>query len=920
MATSQALMHDSRKQTTFRVISATAFAAALLAAWGAAVAAEAPAVVLAEKGKPLLTIFVVAPAAPDEAKPPSPGAPSKPAKKSAQPRAAATAPPSPLKAAAEDLQQFLGRIVGGEFAVEFLEKSPARPGPGIYVGKAGDFGWGDPPKDLQAEEFVLRTTKDSQVLLIGGGDAGASHAVYAFLEGLGCRWFFPGKVWEVAPASPSVSVSLADRQKPDFSSQRGLWYGHGMHSPAISADYAAWMRRNRMGNPLGVWTSHSWPFEAAKEAQAHPEWYALVKGKRVTSEPVDGKPCYSNPAVIEKGIERAMKYFEANPQARMISVSAPDGLGFCECPLCVRQARAVETYPDKLGFLWGKQADGKVVSLPSETIFNYANKVAQAVAGRFPDKYVGILAYSAYSHPPSFVLEPNVYVEFTSGFRNTPLTYAEQIQAFARITKNLGVYEYYDVEQWSWDLPGTARASDLGYIAASIGYYRENHITSMQTEASNNWAPNGIGYYLTARLLWKSDADAAAIEEDFYRRAFGPAAEPVKRFYRLWAGGLERDDDALAMTYRALKDAADRTAGDPACRARVDCLRMYAHFLKHYVQPPASPELAVKAADALAKKCGREETVRRVQYLGDFASRLIDTHTVHAWPFNSYLGYYGKAWPELKTQGWHNAGAIPTAEEVESLFAEDSKTMDLAQAKDVPLPAFSRNLVPLKTVRPAAAATNPPALQASRFLKGTLYVPAEKGRPIEMIFAADKAEVEYSVWFVPRDAFERRWEDFAAKKVAAGKTEQGVLRVSPDEAPGYYRIRWDNGALKAVNRPSAMFGQAKQFTCNNAVLYFYVPKGAARFIVKARARNGPVLKVCDAKGNEVLSLKRGAPLGPDALAQCVVDVPPGSDGAVWSVSGPDDAVGWGSITLIGVPNWLSFRPDQVLAPRETVGE
>jgi len=189
-----------------------------------------------------------------------------------------------------------------------------------------------------------------------------------------------------------------------------------------------------------------------------------------------------------------------------------------------------------------------------------------------------------------------------------------------------------------------------------------------------------------------------------------------------------------------------------------------------------------------------------------------------------------------------------------------------------------------------------------------------------MIFAADKAEVEYSVWFVPRDAFERRWEDFAAKKVAAGKTEQGVLRVSPDEAPGYYRIRWDNGALKAVNRPSAMFGQAKQFTCNNAVLYFYVPKGAARFIVKARARNGPVLKVCDAKGNEVLSLKRGAPLGPDALAQCVVDVPPGSDGAVWSVSGPDDAVGWGSITLIGVPNWLSFRPDQVLAPRETVGE
>jgi len=931
MALSEAHIGDSRKQMKFQAVPAIAFAAVLLAAWGAAVSAEAPAVALAEKGRPLAAIFVIVPPAPDEAKPPAPagqkaaaqaapGAPSKPARKPAPAKAAAKSPPPPLRAAGEDLQQFLGRIVGGEFAIEFVEKFPARPGPGIYVGRAGDFGWGDPPGDLEAEEFLLRTTRDSQVLLIGGDDAGASHAVYAFLEGLGCRWFFPGKVWEVVPAATSLSVSLADRQKPDFSGQRKLWYGHGMHSPAIAADYAVWARRNRMGCPLGVWTSHSWPFEAAREAQAHPEWYALVKGKRITDKPVDGKPCYCNPEVIEKGVERAMKYFEQNPHARMISVSAPDGLGFCECPLCIEQARAVETWPDKLGFLWGRQADGKTVSVPSETIFNYANKVARAVAEKFPGKYVGILAYSAYSHPPSFPLEPNVYVEFTSGFRNTPLTYAEQIEAFGRVAQRLGVYEYYDVEQWSWDLPGAARASDLGYIAASIGYYRRNHITSMQTEASNNWAPNGIGYYLTARLLWKADADAAAVEEDFYRRAFGPAAEPVKRFYRMWASGLEPDDTALAMAYRALKDAADRTAGDPACRARVDCLRMYAHFLKHYVKPPATPEQAPKDADALAKKWGRQEALRRVQYLGDFTRRLMDTHMVHAWPFNGYLGGFDRAWPELKKDGWQTPGPIPTADEVQSLFAADIGTLDLAGVKDVPLPAFSRNLVPLRSVRPAAAATDAPAVRAGRFLKGTLYVPAGKGRPIEMAFAADKAEVEYSVWFVPQTAFERRWEDFAAKKVAAGKTEQGVLRVSADEPSGYYRICWDNGTPKSVNQPSAMIGQAKQFTCTSAVLYFYVPKGAERFIIKARARGGPVLKVCDGKGNEVLSLKRGAAPGPDALAQCVVDVPPGSDDAVWSVSGPDDAIGWGGITLVGVPNWLSFQPDQVLVPGEAAAE
>ena len=881
---------------TIRPVFPAALAAALLAAWGAAWAAEAPKVALAQDGKPLLAIYVVEPRA---------SAP-----------VTAKTPPSRVKSAALDLQQFLGRMVGGELRVEFVEKFPARPGPGIYLGRAGDFAWADPPANLDAEEFVLRTTRDGQVLLIGGEELGESHAVYTFLDGLGCRWFFPGRVWEVAPSRPALSVALDDRQKPDFSGQRGLWYGHGMHSRTIAADYAAWMRRNRMGNPLGVITSHSWPFDAARETQAHPEWYALVGGTRVTNNPVDGKPCYANPEVIAMGIARALRYFEANPSARMISVSAPDGLGFCECPLCIRQAGAVETFRDKLGFQWGRQADGRVVSVPSETIFNYANKVAQAVARKFPGRYVGILAYSAYSHPPSFAIEPNVYVEFTSGFRNTPLTYAEQIREFGRVARHLGVYEYYDVEQWSWDLPGKARAADLGYITASIAYYHQNRITSMQTEASNNWAPNGIGYYLTARLLWKPDTDPATIEEDFYRKAFGPAAEPAQRFYRIWSSGLELDDTTLAMAYAALKEAADRTADDPACRARVDCLRMYAHFLKHYVKPPPTAELAQKTADALAAKCGREEAVRRVQYLGDYAKRLMDTHMVHAYAFNSYLAHYGRAWPELRKDGWTAAGAIPSSEEIGALFAEDAKTMDLANVKDVPPATYSQALVPLRSARPGEIPADVPPVRAGRFLKGTICVVAEKDRPIEMTFDAEKAEVECSVSFVPQEAFEKRWEGFAAERVAAGRTDKGMLRVTAGDRPGYYLIKWDNAIVKGISRPAAMMGTQKQFICTTADLYFYVPRGTRCFMVKSSARGGPVLKVRDGKGNTVLSLQRDPAKRDANLAQTAVDVPVGSDGAVWSISGPEDAIGWGSIELIGVPNWLSFQPDQVLVPRE----
>lgn len=40
------------------------------------------------------------------------------------------------------------------------------------------------------EAFAIRTD-ENRVLLVGATDLAASHAVYRFLDELGCRWFFP---------------------------------------------------------------------------------------------------------------------------------------------------------------------------------------------------------------------------------------------------------------------------------------------------------------------------------------------------------------------------------------------------------------------------------------------------------------------------------------------------------------------------------------------------------------------------------------------------------------------------------------------------------------------------------------------------------------------------------------------------------
>ena len=101
-----------------------------------------------------------------------------------------------VKEPVEELSRHLRRIVDAEFKVE---KKAGKAG-GLYVGLASDFPELkiDKADELGDEGFLLRTD-GANVLLIGNGPLGVQHAVTTFLHKLGCRWFFPGAVWEVVP-------------------------------------------------------------------------------------------------------------------------------------------------------------------------------------------------------------------------------------------------------------------------------------------------------------------------------------------------------------------------------------------------------------------------------------------------------------------------------------------------------------------------------------------------------------------------------------------------------------------------------------------------------------------------------------------------------------------------------------------------
>ncbi len=583
--------------------------------------------------------------------------------------------PAPIK----ELQLYLEKISGAAF-----NAVPATPAAeGIYVGCVADFPWLKLDAQLGPEGYLLKSDGPS-LLLIGDEPLGVQHAVTSFLHSLGCRWFFPGPTWEIIPHRDTIAGTWNEISRPSFPVQRKIWYGYGAF-PVGAQELRDWDRHNRMGGPVAVSIGHTWHgLDPKSDFAAHPEWFALVAGKRQPS-----KPCYAHPEVGKRAVHFALQ--QAAKGDSMISMTPPDGLGYCECDLCRAVMQGGQPYQAQ-GTTFARRPDGVLVSVASEILFHFVNQVAAAVAEKHPQKLIGCLAYSAYSHPPSFTLHPNIFVQVTTGFRRTTLTLEEQLNRLQSRGTQIGIRDYYSVYQWDWDFPDPGKV-EPGILQKDLRFYSSRGVTSINAEASDNWAPRGLGYYVASRLMWDVNADLRGILRDFFDQAFGPAAEPMDRYYRRWYRsaaasandpplGLNELDDGRSSTKAGLDkaklkssildlDQALTLAKDrPDCLARIDFFRLYIHYL------------CLRCRLEEAANLGREkEIIEAIQVETAFGGRLANANVIHArallgkaFPrrFKYFESLLAKV-PPTELQRWCQPGTIPSPSELEQLWAADKE-------------------------------------------------------------------------------------------------------------------------------------------------------------------------------------------------------------------------------------------------------
>lgn len=783
------------------------------------------------------------------------------------------------KQVAAELADYLGRIAGAKFEVVAGDGTK-----GIVLGTLAEF----PDPALAAplairdtfdgrEAFAVRT-EPSRVRLVGATEIGASHAAFRFLESLGCRWFFPAKEWEVVPASKSLTASVEVTDRPKVLARR-IWYGYGyfadnghpLKGSNARTDYEAWARHNRMASSFRVSAGHAWQaiIGANKKLfEGHPEYLALVKGER-TGEQL----CVSNPAVRKLAADYALGWLAKNPEAEMVSMECSDGGGQCECEHC-----------RKLGSV-------------SDRVFGLANDVAKDVARKYPGKMVGVLAYSEHSEPPSFALEPNVYVQLTAGFIRGRYTHEELLDLWPKRCRNLGFYEYFSVWLWDFDrLPG-GNGANLTRTREMIGRYVKAGATSVDAESGNNWGPHGRGYYVANRLLWDPEADVTVILADFYEKAFGPAAPAMKRYYERIAPDAEPlvSRGLIGEAFRDVEEAAKLAKDRPDVLARIDPIKHYLRYvhlrwlLDHERDKEKRKELTVAALTHAYRT--------RYEYMTHWAAMR------NTWASQAAKEFGEPTWgPGDKAAKPWAVDRVVTREETDAWFREG---LDYFRPTPVEQVKFSADLVPVAF--PAAKSVG---------IKQQFQRPAEyalhsrKGEPLEVTITPGVI-----AWYRDRPNARYTLKDAAGKVVVEGSLnldgEPHAVKLKVPAA-GIYVFECNDSAAGwkievEAGRPAVLLSNRGRRYLHLGQLqetYFYVPKGTKQ--VQYFWSGGP---------HKVLGPDRKAVAEVTASDEvATIPVPTGADGRVWSFA----PHAHGHLWFFNAPNVLAASPDSLLLPKELV--
>lgn len=384
----------------------------------------------------------------------------------------------------------------------------------------------------KGDHYVIRANQ-RLIALVGNDDGelrGSAYAVYDLLQRLGCGWYGPDPIWHVVPKRRTLKVpALNVDERPAFLFREESSLGR--MDPAVRD---AWR--------LGGWqVAQAHILEQLipreKHMAAHPDWFG------------EKQPCLTHPEVVDVVVAQFRQRLDRSKGVIAFSVSSNDALGYCDCRRCRSCGNA------------------------SRLMLHFANGIARKLAQSHPGRY--LLTFHAFwgAHDapfPELKAEPGVCVmQVNEGNHIQPWSRPERPDISQIIDRNntreriafegwrrtgavMAIYEWWipacDHDVWQvvpWYSGETA--------LENLRWWKRNgvHYILYQTgmEKGTGFPIRWPLYYVGARGMWNPDVTTQQIMNEACQELYGPAAEPMLKFYTTIENAMA-NSDLLAKSWR----------------------------------------------------------------------------------------------------------------------------------------------------------------------------------------------------------------------------------------------------------------------------------------------------------------------------------------------------------------------------------
>lgn len=474
--------------------------------------------------------------------------------------------------AAAELQKYLAQISGARLTVQTESEATGRKiivavAPRAKRAAKVQFAEGD----AELDAFAIETEGDD-LLLVGSNKRAVIYAVYTLLEDhLGCRWLNFGEhvrpgsgfIEESIPKKATIELpELRERHKASLRTRGFIcaaWFGN---TPIQMVDWAMKQKLNYFLIPVAQYESaedwrkaivkgemlprgfilsvghHSFHYflPPKKHFKEHPEWFALVGGKRQPGGRRGGQFCLSNPEAAKTYRQNVLAYIAKHPDVDVFALYPNDGYGWCECEKC------------RTGVKWEERPKYEATQ---DIYLKLINPIVAEVKQRFPDKRVSIAAYVNYTQPPQKERPaPGLdvtYAFFTRNWFTDPIGNAagplakrpyafdiarKHLARWVELTKAGGgdviMYEYYTGRS-AW----RGRPYPLMHlIPQELAYFQRIGLAGCAVQAHWNARKYAAAnLYIFAKAAWHTKLDVDATLSDYYQHRYGKAAPPMAKYF-----------------------------------------------------------------------------------------------------------------------------------------------------------------------------------------------------------------------------------------------------------------------------------------------------------------------------------------------------------------------------------------------------